>query len=438
LAITDGEVEFAAWISAHDGLPIRIETYAAGQLDEFYSRWDFEYQDSDVGRIPAKVTNTSRLNPADEPFITSTTEYMDFRSTTGLAQSDCTLAAFGLEEPIRLTPQSRVPWILGLIATMFGAGLLWWRVGSSSTSGRKRVSTRKVPAGFTIVELVTVLAIIGLLVGLLIPAVQMVRESARRTACLNNNRQIALGVLSYEAAHRKFPSGITGRASPPPVFQSWLQLILPYVEKQAVFDRAMEEYESNPHNPERHVFGMRTVISLYQCPSEPETGEVHLVKSYIAASTSYLGVNGTNWTLKDGVLFEDSAIRPADIADGLSNTLLAGERAQRADHYYGWWYTGAGQNGSGSCGTNLGTRELRAPVQRGFTNGLENCPVGPWHFQASRPEEPCSALHFWSHHPGGAVFAMCDGSVRFLAYSADDVLPKLGTRDGGEQVSVPE
>ena len=109
--------------------------------------------------------------------------------------------------------------------------------------------------GFTLVELVTVLAIVGLLIGLLLPAVQMARETARRNVCLNQSRQIALATLAFESAVKKFPAGITG-ANSPPVFQTWLQAILPYIEQQVVFDRAREEYASLPQSPERHVFGM--------------------------------------------------------------------------------------------------------------------------------------------------------------------------------------
>jgi prepilin-type processing-associated H-X9-DG protein len=148
--------------------------------------------------------------------------------------------------------------------------------------------------------------------------------------------------------------------------------------------------------------------------------------------TNYLGVLGTNLFRNDGVLFEQSRIRLNDITDGTTNTLMIGERPPSPDQLFGWWYAGWGQDKSGSMDLTLGVRE------RSVFPGLSMCPQGPFHFQAGDLKNSCDIFHFWSPHPGGAHFAFCDGSVRFLAYSADSIMPALATRAGGEAVGVPD
>jgi prepilin-type processing-associated H-X9-DG protein len=121
-----------------------------------------------------------------------------------------------------------------------------------------------------------------------------------------------------------------------------------------------------------------------------------------------------------------------DITDGTSNTLLIGERPPSADLRFGWWYAGWGQDKDGECDGVLGARTEPRPGL--FTN----CDGTPERFQPGRFENQCDMFHFWSPHAGGANFTFADGSVRFLSYSADDILPALATRAGGEAVAVPE
>ncbi len=156
------------------------------------------------------------------------------------------------------------------------------------------------------------------------------------------------------------------------------------------------------------------------------------------ATTSYLGVNGTDWEAEDGIFYRDSATRFADIIDGTSNTLMIGERPPSPDFWYGWWYAGFGQQGTGSCDMLLGVRERKAPPLDGIKNYLEDCPDGPYHFETGKPGRQCDTLHYWSYHPGGAIFGFADGSVRFLSYGADEVMPQLATIAGGEVATVPE
>jgi prepilin-type processing-associated H-X9-DG protein len=154
--------------------------------------------------------------------------------------------------------------------------------------------------------------------------------------------------------------------------------------------------------------------------------------SYVVAFTSYLGIEGTTSTAKDGTLFLDSSISIAHIADGTSNTVLVGERPPSYDLNFGWWYTGYGIGGGGTGDMILGVSELY--------NGRRYrklCPQGPYSFSDGRLENPCEMFHFWSLHLRGANFLLADGSVQFLNYSASSVLPALSTRSGSEVVSIP-
>ncbi len=113
---------------------------------------------------------------------------------------------------------------------------------------------------------------------------------------------------------------------------------------------------------------------------------------------------------------------------------MVGERPPSGDLWEGWWYAGYGCDGAGRDDMLLGVRDSGA----GCIYSLFDCPRKPAGFRRGRIENNCDALHFWSLHSGGANFAFCDGSVRFLSYSADSILPALATRAGGEAVSIRE
>jgi len=289
--------------------------------------------------------------------------------------------------------------------------------------------TRNRVAGFTLVELLVVIGIISLLIGLLIPAVQSVREAARRTSCSNKVKQIGLALHDYESARKHFPSGIVRIGADRFASATWLTMILPYMEQEGVWDQALSDYRVM-RSPFLGHAGLQTVLPSYLCPSDPESDGLHWTHDDLLVSvTDYLAVNGTDYTKKDGIFYLDSQTKFSDILDGTSNTIAAGERPPSPDFWFGWWYAGNGMEGSGSPDMVLGVREINNHFLY-----LEDCPAGPYHFRPGKNQQ-CDALHFWSYHPGGANFLFADGSVRLMSYDSDDILPALATRAGGEPVS---
>lgn len=287
---------------------------------------------------------------------------------------------------------------------------------------------------FSLVELIVSMAIIGLLVALLLPAVQSVRQAAQKTRCANNLRQIGLALHHDHDLRGAFPPGCSyngGRDSMPHV--SWCTRILPLLERDDLWRDAVAAFAQArffetvpPHG------GLGIVLDGYVCPADDAAHVPWDFRAFQVAYTDYLGVEGTDQTRRDGVLFLDSRVKLADIADGTANTLLAGERPPSGKMYFGWRYAGWGQAKDGSAEAHLGARE------RATHESLVRCPADANRFRAGRFEEQCDNLHFWSYHPGGGHFLLCDGSVRFLRYEADAVLPALVTRAGGEVAAWPE
>lgn len=307
--------------------------------------------------------------------------------------------------------------------------------------------------GFTLIELLVVIAIIGVLAGLLLPAVQRVREAANRLYCVNNLKQIGIALHNYHDTMGSLPPAIgesTSRYTEKYPLASWMARILRYVEQSALQESMEAAYAAGymPNENPPHV-GFATAMPLYKCPSDSRQYQATFITApwgaqFTVAFTGFLGVSGKDLNSTDGLLYWNSSVRFSDITDGSSNTLMVGERPVSWDLIYGWWYAGTGQwlpnpDGSlkhtGSVDVTLGTAELRRGVNRAIS-GLP-CPVGPYPYQPGQPENPCSQFHFWSMHSGGSNFVMGDGSVRFINYSAANIMPALGTRAGGEVVTLP-
>lgn len=292
-------------------------------------------------------------------------------------------------------------------------------------------------ASFTLLELLVVLAIVGVLLALLLPAVQRVRDAAARIKCANNLHQIGLAAHQYHDAMTSFPSGMRLQANRDPYpLMSWLTQLLPYLEQQNLWMRTQDAYRQsrNPLKNPPHV-GLATVIAPFACPADARTATTQIAQreKIPVALTSYLGVEGKNAFTRDGMLFRDSHVRMAEVTDGTSQTLLVGERPPSTDCQYGWWYAGAGQRFTGSADMVLGVQEQNLlRVTKG------SCPPGTYSYAPGSLSNQCDMFHFWSPHLGGAFFLFVDGSAHFLPYAAASVLPALASRAGGETTALSE
>ncbi len=268
-------------------------------------------------------------------------------------------------------------------------------------------------SGFTLVELLVVIAIIGVLVALLLPAVQAAREAARRSSCLNNISQLALAVHNYEFAVEHLPAGVINpegpiHSEPDGQHVSWLVQITPYVEMGNVHDAF--DMEAGAYAPVNSA--IRAVpVSLFMCPSFPGA---EISEDKLAALSTYAGCHHDVEAPIDadnhGLLFLNSGIRYIDIKDGSSQTLLIGEMWP-ADYELGWV--------SGTRATLRNTSRVnQRPPRRGEP---ELAPPGPLEVGG-----------FGSAHPGTAQMALADGSCRSLYEDVEaEVLRQLGHRADG-------
>jgi prepilin-type N-terminal cleavage/methylation domain-containing protein/prepilin-type processing-associated H-X9-DG protein len=278
---------------------------------------------------------------------------------------------------------------------------------------------------FTLIEAIIVIAIVGALVSLLIPVIQRVRSAAEQLQCKANLRQIGLALTQYSGRGHYPPA--TQSWGKPQAFLSWQARILPYLEQSALWSQTQAAFRSEPlfwKGP--HIPIRSTILESYLCPSDHERLGTFGKKQPPAAFTHYIAVSGDRTGAFNGVMYTDSNVKPRDITDGLSNTVIVGERPASANGRFGWWYAGIGQLGDGCLDSHMAIRQINQ------TFYAPMCPIGPYSFGPGRQDEMCSVFHFWSLHSGGAHFLFADNSVRFLSYSADRILPALATRSGKE------
>jgi prepilin-type N-terminal cleavage/methylation domain-containing protein/prepilin-type processing-associated H-X9-DG protein len=332
---------------------------------------------------------------------------------------------------------------------------------------------RRASSGFTIVELLVVVAIIGILIGLLLPAVQRVRESARRSSCQNNLRQIGLAMAHFADTWKRYPPGQILRQPGHPRI-SWAAFFLDYLEQSAIqtnwtatVDKDLPAADSRlyfnaPLNSICNRAATAVVLPFYICPSTARThssrsgnltrdwdgdGVLDVTRYEGMACIDYSGNNGVNagytryrtsagttYSGSNGVLIFNqtrslkSGIPLQQITDGISKTILLFE------------LTGRGVNPPSSAGDS--------PSGQGvWASGLNCNSIGPEHMSRALINPSTDDLtgawsdssdqSLYSEHPRGAHVAMCDGSVHFLPESTSDaVLTGLASRNGGEAVSV--
>jgi prepilin-type N-terminal cleavage/methylation domain-containing protein len=326
-----------------------------------------------------------------------------------------------------------------------------------------RSASRRLIAAFTLVELLVVIAIIGVLVALLLPAVQTAREASRRTACANNVKQIAMGMQMHHDVFNRLPSGGDANSGVRYVI-GWPAHIFPFIELKNLRDQIDGttnnalltimpwRFMTAPHNGDKPLF--TDLIKVFQCPStelgkkSPDAWRVDPDVNAINQAPLHYRANGGSatsellqgnqsrhaWWCKSGVIYPKSTVRFADITDGTTNTLLIGET-------------------SSAFGRPLFSRSWGS-IQP-WTWGYYNYPA-----QTNPPDENLGWLMidhkvvtypigytgsfftnetpFTSNHPNGATLALVDGSVRFMTRNTPlATLQAMATRGDGEIYNDP-
>jgi len=313
----------------------------------------------------------------------------------------------------------------------------------------------------TLVELLVVVAIVGVLVGLLAPAVQSAREAGRRAQCQNRLRQLGLALSGYHDARREFPLarqatrrhlapssfsvlpnhlvgvGGTGDDFPPRDEQvgSWLLRIQHHLERSEVVGlwrepTTLEEVYATFHRVSS------TRVPDFICPSDTQAARG--VNPWGYAFTSYLAVSGNDervdeqghasnatnglFPTQDWSWSPRPRITVASITAGLSRVVIVGERPPSADLFYGRW-------NMTDFDTVMACPSLEFSVIPAAADGSP-CP-SPGYYRPGRADDPCAATHFWSLHPGGGNWLRADGSVGFIGYEAGvTALPRMASITG--------
>jgi prepilin-type processing-associated H-X9-DG protein len=325
------------------------------------------------------------------------------------------------------------------------------------------------------VELLVVIAIIGILIALLLPAVQAAREAARRIQCVNNVKQLALGVLNYESTNAVFPPGGSyGIAGSTAYGASWMVHILPFCEQDSVY-QSMDPFGANgtygcyaPGNPANQAALQDKVFNFLRCPSSPlPVNGVGLPTEYQVGDpngygnnqpyqgSNYTGISGgglppsaggtygqtrpkgsssvaSGYIGEGGVLIRAVTLSVADVSDGLSNTIVIGEQSD-------WCIATDGQKRD--CRSDCGHGFYMGPARvntdandRDFNLSCVINRLGEKSFAATGVASNCGPNRpIQAAHPGGATVGFTDGSVHFLNADINMyTLYNMATRNDGQ------
>jgi prepilin-type N-terminal cleavage/methylation domain-containing protein/prepilin-type processing-associated H-X9-DG protein len=326
----------------------------------------------------------------------------------------------------------------------------------------RRLRFRAARTGFTLVELLVVIAIIGILIALLLPAVQAAREAARRSQCSNNLKQMGLGLHNYHDSFKSFPAAYISNSG-----WGWGTAILPFAEQQPLYDQidpAQRRFGDGGTAPAGTVTLAQTILSVYQCPSDlaPQSGlnarpdeQPFAVPGrpgggtqYQVGYSSYVAIKGTNGPINGrtpapdnvpGMFVQNHWTNLAKVLDGTANTIALGERCYGGvDQANPPPYSRRGSIWMGAS-VDLGTGSHNnddvfmnmarvTSLTGGNMDHMINSPL-----VTANSRRACA-----SYHPGGAQFAFCDGSVHFIPETISAVTyGRLGNKWDGESVTVP-
>jgi len=344
---------------------------------------------------------------------------------------------------------------------------------------------------FTLVELLVVITIIGILIALLLPAVQAAREAARRGQCINNLKQIGVALHGFVDSYGRFPPGGSNDRRPFGTHatgtgwgSSWLVYILPYVDQSGVFEKLLFNGSSGYNHPTNSQVVSNLHVDCYICPSFPGTrlcwspppvgGSNIIAPNYVGISGPVNVLDGQTTPLipgfnetrcnsggtaagccsggkvcAGGVLFPHAQIRVSDITDGTSNVAVVSEQADfiqtlngtkqpwRASNPHGFMIAVGCGSSPPSCNSGGDARTFNMTTVRWRINQKTGWPDAPGNCGTLGVcDNVGSNIPLNSAHPGGVCMLMCDGAVRFVTDVIPmDVLARLCTRDDGQPLS---
>lgn len=356
---------------------------------------------------------------------------------------------------------------------------------------------RRLGSGFTLVELLVVIAIIGVLVALLLPAIQAAREAARRMSCQNNVKNMGLACLNYEAARGTYPPGSAASKYASYNAPSWQIIVLPYVEQGAMSTNVtalINRFKTPTTDADFYTIAAKAkagdaqaqaavaalqAVTIYSCPTDNAAEAVDKFSPELRAS-NYAGVMGSYYTRStnfndlattqtnkgasavatsgfapcntDGMLFPGYGVEVSTVIDGTSNTLMIGERWYQLRAWPFGSYFGAGSPGGPPIPGNTPLNSAAScckNVNKKYPLNADLNVIGYYQLHdnnSDRPVMPANAtkpilfndLPYASFHAGGANFAHADGSVFFMNDTVDGVVYEaMASRNGEETIAIP-